>query len=477
MQRWLTITILAASIAIGCLKPNPAYCPAHPEDPACSCDAPSDCMAPTPACQLSTATCVQCIADSDCTGTEPGCELSTATCVECVTDSHCTGNEPVCDAGLNACRACSSHADCLSLLCLPDGSCAAVDDVSYVDGAAPTVNTTCTQALPCDNFEKAYLAATRPYIKASGIVTDDMPVTIENKTTTIFGAPGTTVTRSNAGDVFDIKGASTVVIHGLAIRGVGAQSGNGMSIRDDAVVSLNSVKIHRNAEHGISLDAPMLSIVGSEIAQNTGAGINADSGALTISSSAIHGNTGVGVQVGVLATTLGLVTIGSTLIANNSGGGLSVTADYTVTNSIISANGSPVSGIGGVLLATTNQSAVFQFNTVANNISHANVDGGARGISCRDAVVAVTNSILTNNVIATTCNVTYSLTTLPGTGNKSGVPMFVNIGIDALAAGFYRIATGSAAKDSANPAATLTVDIDGDPRPAGSADMGADETP
>lgn len=95
-----------------------------------------------------------------------------------------------------------------------------------------------------------------------------------------------------------------------------------------------------------------------------------------------------------------------------------------------------------------------------------------------NGAVTVTNSILTGNDVTGACAVTYSLTdTLTGTGNKIGAPMFVDVGIDPLAAGFYRIAAGSPARDSANPAATLMVDIDGDPRPAGSADMGADEVP
>ena len=83
------------------------------------------------------------------------------------------------------------------------------------------------------------------------------------------------------------------------------------------------------------------------------------------------------------------------------------------------------------------------------------------------------------NVIATVgCTVTYSLTdALATNGNKVGVPLFIDFGINPLVAGFYRIMAGSPAKNSANPAATITVDIDGDPRPAGLADMGADEAP
>ena len=41
----------------------------------------------------------------------------------------------------------------------------------------------------------------------------------------------------------------------------------------------------------------------------------------------------------------------------------------------------------------------------------------------------------------------------------------------------YHLVAGSMGLDKADPAATLAIDIDGDPRPAGAADLGADELP
>jgi hypothetical protein len=52
-------------------------------------------------------------------------------------------------------------------------------------------------------------------------------------------------------------------------------------------------------------------------------------------------------------------------------------------------------------------------------------------------------------------------------------PKFVNVGQSD-----YHIMATSPAKDAADPAATVKVDYDGDPRPAnGRSDIGADEVP
>ena len=54
-------------------------------------------------------------------------------------------------------------------------------------------------------------------------------------------------------------------------------------------------------------------------------------------------------------------------------------------------------------------------------------------------------------------------------------PKFVTGVTDPTNAHFYRLQSDSPAIDSADPTSTVSKDIDGDPRPAGHGDMGADE--
>jgi hypothetical protein len=90
--------------------------------------------------------------------------------------------------------------------------------------------------------------------------------------------------------------------------------------------------------------------------------------------------------------------------------------------------------------------------------------------------VTVANNIIVgtnaNQIDSVNCAPTYTLSneTVAGAGNLTGQPSFVNAG-----AGDYHLAPGSMGIDKANPAATVALDIDGDPRPAGAADLGADE--
>ena len=127
----------------------------------------------------------------------------------------------------------------------------------------------------------------------------------------------------------------------------------------------------------------------------------------------------------------------------------------------------------------TRSSETFDFNTVANNDS-PNADGW--GVDCEDSVsgVSANNNIVTgpssgDAVSGAGCSWTYSNiqnATLPlGTGNINETPTYLD-----GEGGDFHLASGSAGIDVADPAATMTIDLDDDARPVGDGyDMGADE--
>ncbi len=177
-----------------------------------------------------------------------------------------------------------------------------------------------------------------------------------------------------------------------------------------------------------------------------------------------------------------MVKIDSSTITANPGtaGGVSITGPFSIRNSIITANGNvtatTVAGGANLNPVLDTNLAEFDFNTVADNQS-----ASGAGLSCfvlPTKVTKATNIIITGNTV-TGCEVSHSLTGITGTPtptNEVGDPMFVTKAL--LDPKFYRIGSMSAARNIADMAATLDVDIDGqkrgsveDPR----RDMGADE--
>jgi hypothetical protein len=219
----------------------------------------------------------------------------------------------------------------------------------------------------------------------------------------------------------------------------------------------------------------MLTISDCQISSNGGAGILASSGALAISRSQILDNRDLGIDQsdGSLALTR------SRVRGNRSGGLLVFRAIFDVENDLIAENGGPGSSIGGVAITLdVPVGNVFAFNTVAQNQT---AEGATAGVACTSFTtpVAMTSSIVFGNgaglqVEGNNCVWTYSdigPTPVAGTGNLSSDPQFVDPAHDN-----FHLQVSSPARDAADPAAALAVDIDGDTRPQGARrDMGADE--
>lgn len=72
------------------------------------------CQGATPACDISSLTCVQCTDNQYCSGPTPVCDVVSRTCVQCTNDQHCGNGRPFCDILKATCVECLDNEDCKS---------------------------------------------------------------------------------------------------------------------------------------------------------------------------------------------------------------------------------------------------------------------------------------------------------------------------------------------------------------------------
>ncbi len=420
MKLVLLLTVLLV-VAGGCMKQSEKYCAMHPEDTVnCGGDGGAGCLD-----------------NSDCVAIDPDRPVCSeeSRCVECTIDdaAQCTGGL-VCNSD-HTCGACTDHAECASSVCRADGRCADTADVAYA--AAGGSGTQCTRDMPCGDLARAR-DTMRPIIKVSGALRNMDIVRFAARSTEIYGDSGASVTRMQLGPILEVAGDGTELsIYGLRITGAEGAASSGHGIVMAGNPSLAKLTLDR-----VIID------------ENEGSAVRAaDGGDVTITRSVIANNTG----------NHGLY------LANGS---------FSITNTIIVANGRISAANGAGVYVAPMTASRFEFNTVANNVSTL-VNGNYRGVTCGTPGFAISNNIITDNDTSQ-CDVTYSFFTPgdeppSGTGNLSGDPMFKSTAMPASPT-FYRLTPSSPAKDKADPAATLSDDIDGNTRPVdGRSDMGADE--
>ncbi len=416
----MKLVVAFVVLAAGCMKHSDKYCAMHPEDTV-NCSSGGDGG-------------VACLGNDDCIAIDPAKPVCADddVCVQCTVEDSgaCTGGQ-VC-RGNRTCGDCTEHVECSSLVCQVNGRCADETMVAYV---APTGGgSACTALSPCSNMPAAETTG-RPIIKITGTITDTTSVLFDARSTTIYADPGAALTRSTAGNIVEVTNTGTeLAIYGLRIFGGTGLNGTG-----------NGVIVLMQTDPKLTLDRVLID-------SNDGSGVRAtDGGDITITRSVIAANTG---NPGIV-------------MQNNK---------FSITNTIIVQNGKATLPNAGGAILQPSAASTFEFNTVADNISMGGA-GNYRGITCGSGFV-ISNSIIVGNDTAN-CDVTYSLFT-PGdlvtdTGNMTGDAMFKTTAMPS-APTFYRITPTSAAKDRADMAATLTIDIDGNMRPIdGRSDMGADE--
>ncbi len=427
-MRGLVISGVAALLVSGCMKTSEKYCDMH-EDPA-HCPAPD---APGSACHDST----------DCAAPTAVCDTAgSKTCVQCVTSTDCTAvaTSPVCTVMMHTCGGCRVHADCASDACMPDGSCAAMGDVAYVDTVTGGGGG-CMRTTPCSKVSQG-VATLKKVIKLTGA--NDETVTIDDRATgvTILGGPNAQLLRSN-GLILDIKGTSNVTVVDVIIGPNMGLPTTGVAL---GTASTGSLELRR-----------------VRVQNNNSGGVRVLDGALRMFASTLYGNLGGGVSISPTALT------------------------YVVRNNFIIGNGktngvNPGPSQAGGALLEANVGGTFEYNTVALN--------GSSGIKAPGVQCDGTSNMAANNIVVANTdgmNGTQNTNQVSGGGASCAFGNSIRLGNGAplmflLPAGdpadFHLTATSPAmVRDAAGDcSATVPTDVDGQRRPYNNAcDLGADE--
>lgn len=349
---------------------------------------------------------------------------------ECMTSNDCTAPD-VCVMG--RCQLCDRDAHCGAAdanVCLPDGTCAEVGRIAY---AAPGgTGTACTLAAPCE-ISQAFVAAsgsiTIDIVKlAPGNYSRDAQIPIGTDTVILAGE-GATVTAVGTVALFRVTTGSFTIV-GAEL--VGMQQFNALCF--GMAGQLGTLKIHR------------------VVTRNGAYGIGGISCNIDVSRSMVMQNTGIGVYVS--------------------------TGTARIASSVVMANGGVGSAEGGVQLLNVTDARV-EMSTIIGNTSENDLYAG--GLTCTGSTNVVTTSISWGNVgtakgpLDAACNVNYSVVEPAyggGTGNVREDPLFA-------AVGDFHLQSTSPARGAGDPAMTVGVDYDNEPRPQGGAvfDCGADEVP
>jgi len=422
MRSLISLAFVAA--LFGCTKRSEKYCldPLNSNDPRCLTDSGPE---------------ETCDADHPCSD---GICLD-GLCVQCTADdvSRCTGDTPICNTTSHDCVGCDSHDDCpMSDACLPTGSCANASDIAYVE-AGGTGN--CDQEMPCGLLTTA-LATTKATIKMKGAIIESDTVTIDSNARVILADPATSLdTSKNSVPVLQVSGTSNVEIYDLLITGSSGSNAPGLRVVNGANVTLVRAKLSVN-----------------------------DGG------------------FGAIVDTAGMFkAIQSEISGNKYGGMRIINTQFEIVNTAIINNGGLSGLIGGLNLLDLPSTGTFkiEFSTIARNQGSSGAPNGINCSTVNPPAKTFTNNIIWDNTGTGSpggeqvggANCTASFSTIGpqpftgGPGNIADDPKFAN-----LASGDYHLMMVSPARDTADPAATLGVDFEGDARPEGAArDMGADE--
>lgn len=431
--------------------------------------------------------------------------------------------------GSDASSGCVKHEDCTSSVCLPNGSCADLGTVAYVDSMG-TDNAACMQAQPCVSLQKA-LATPQSIIKIIGVITEN--VKILDRDVMVFASTHAKLASATPGILLEIVGNSQVSIFDLEVTGATGPAGDGIRVSGKSTVALERVTISNNALVALYVGAGSTGTVTKSTIDNNSRGIYAQGGTLSVDQTIVSNHVGTAIAV----ADNGIATITESTITHNQHAGLRVLSDsavsvvrstisdngeegveggasinvklsmirgnliamstlggsVTITQSTIVGNGLGIDilkptefhimnnffirngsssqyGTGVTIQVNPGTSGEFKFNTIAGNQTLPDMQDSTGGVECRGGFSAPSNLVVGNsggqNNPPTIGDCDFSKSVL----NPSANPAFKGATDYHLTAATPNIILNKA------DCAGNNVDVDDQPRPNGATcDIGADE--
>jgi hypothetical protein len=329
-------------------------------------------------------------------------------CVQCTTATQmtdCPASAPICGAD-GACRKCEAHAECPNLGMWPASS-----------GTTNIPATTIPGICVLEDFTAGTPATT---YAAGSCAPSGQVAFVDNRGSSVMtcGMGGTHDGTSAAKAYCDVQTAVMaskpfVVVAGRASANpYGGASTGGMNVNISRSVSIVGPGVQRfsNAPPAtavissnggtdcvtVSGNATVI-LDGFEVTTTTSKNLNCNAGAATTALVARRNYLHTALNLGVESNNC-TITLDGNYIESNTGGGVRLTGSvYTVTNNMITLNGSQAGPSYGVRIDDSPAASVFAFNTVAGNQSGAT---SAPGIVC-NAAATIQASIVAANTTPT----------------------------------------------------------------------------
>lgn len=344
-------------------------------------------------------------------------------------------------AGDAAAERCTAHAQCASGACAVDGACVDPSDVSFIDAFADELNSLCTRDQPCKTIDKAISVVDHHYlVLLSDSYTSTTALQIPNDHWLIGGHPSapTRLRRTTAGPIVLADTAAPIPTTSLTLENVDIAGAVTQAADDD---DFGTGILCKTADLPVALR-----VIDSHIHGNAGSGIELARCRAEVARTRLDTN-----GVDNITATVSTLDLDRSILADGGADGLHVTTSaFSVTNSVFDHN----ARAGITTFSQTGVESRIAFDDF--------LDNGTFGVACVSGG-SVDSSIFAGNA--------------QGAVDNCSTPDQL-VGADRASlhlAADYHLEPGSPAIDATHTA-TVDHDLDGDPRPIGTArDIGADE--